>query len=299
MRSTTLPSGAKLWLLNLGFIDLDAANVLAGANQFPPGLPPQSHERRDLVMIAALVYHPDIGLILFDSGSCEDVITRWGEKAMECSPRIWDKSVHGLPEAIKATGAGEITDVKAIVLTLSHLHCDHAGGLEHFFNSGQYRMRFPSSSNPVNLVSNTDVEVWCHEELKHAFWSCATGLEQGTYVKDYIVVDRLKWKTFLSQTFEIYPGITLHHCPGHTVGSIAMEIDLQQTGSVVITGDAFHVKENWEQGIHPGTLTRDFNQWHRSRNYLRSLVQRKQAKVILGHDPLYFYGMKVSPEYMD
>jgi glyoxylase-like metal-dependent hydrolase (beta-lactamase superfamily II) len=89
-------------------------------------------------MIAALVYHPDVGLMLFDTGSCEDVITSWGAEAMDCCPRIWDKSIHGLPEAITATGAGNITDVKVIVL--SHLHRDHAGGLEHFLDTGQYIM---------------------------------------------------------------------------------------------------------------------------------------------------------------
>ncbi|EAW14987.1 N-acyl homoserine lactonase family protein [Aspergillus clavatus NRRL 1] len=273
---TTLPKGAKLWLLNLGILDVDAANVLAGANQFSVGLPPQPHERRDLIMIAGLIYHPDVGLVLFDTGSCENVIKSWGERALECGPRIWDRSIHGLPQAIKATGAGKITDVKAVVL--SHLHCDHAGGLEHFLG--------------------TDVEIWCHEEeFKNAFWTYATGTERGTYLKDYLVVDRLNWKTFSGQTFEIFQGITLHHCPGHTVGSIAMELNLEQTGSVVLTGDAFHVEENYEQGIPPGTLTRDFNDWHRSRYYIRSLVQRKQAKVVLGHELSYFNALNISPKY--
>jgi hypothetical protein len=43
--------------------------------------------------------------------------------------------VHGLPEAIKATGVGEITDVQAVVM--SYLYCDYAGGLEHFFDIGR------------------------------------------------------------------------------------------------------------------------------------------------------------------
>lgn len=119
---------------------MDVANVLAGANQSPVGLPPQPHERRDLVMIAALVYHPDVRLFLFDTGSRENVIKSWAKKALECGPRIWDKSVHSLPKAIKVTSTREITDAKAVVL--SHLHCDHVGpkAYESIDELGQYRV---------------------------------------------------------------------------------------------------------------------------------------------------------------
>ncbi|KAM6527586.1 hypothetical protein FALCPG4_008642 [Fusarium falciforme] len=250
---------------------MDAAVVFSGANIFPAHLPPQQHERRDLVMIAALIYHPDIGLVLFDTGSCEDIITSWGKASLECTPRIWDKNVHGLPEAIKATGAGDISDIKAIVL--SHLHCDHAGGLEHFIDS--------------------DVEIWCHEaEFKNAFWTTATGIEQDTYRPDYLIVDRFNWKTFSGATYELARGVTLHLCPGHTPGGIVMDLDLEEAGSVILTGDAFHIAENYELGIPPGTMTRDFNEWHRSREYIRNLAQRKKAKVVLGHDVAYFQALR-------
>lgn len=89
--------------------------------------------------------------------------------------------------------------------------------------------------------------------------------------------------------------MTLHHSPGYTPGSIAIGLSLEKIGSVVLIGDAFHVKENYEQEIQPGTLKRNFNDWHRSGTYLRSLVQRKQAKVGLGHEPSYlntFVGLR-------
>ena len=78
-----------------------------------------------------------------------------------------------------------------------------------------------------------------------------------------------------------------------------MELQLEKTGTFVIRGDAFHVKENYEQGIHPGALTRDLNDWHRSRNFIRNLVQRKQAKIVLGYELSYFNNLKISPEYSE
>jgi len=145
-----------------------------------------------------------------------------------------------------------------------------------------------------------DTEIWCHEdELKHAFWSFATGFGRGPYVKDYLDVEKLNWKTFSGEAFELYQGVTLHHVPGHTIGGVAMELDLARTGCVVITGDAFHIGENYVHGIHPGTLTTDLNAWHRSRTYIRALVQRKQGKVVLGHDPAYFHALEASPGFTE
>lgn len=141
-----------------------------------------------------------------------------------------------------------------------------------------------------------DVEVWCHEEeLKTAFWSYATNIDRGAYVKEYLDVTRLKWKTFSSSLYEFLPGLVFHHVPGHTPGSVAIEMRLKMTGVVIFTGDAFHVKENYEDGIHPGTLTKNFHDWHRSREYIRGLARSKNAIVILGHEPEYFKRLVTSP----
>jgi glyoxylase-like metal-dependent hydrolase (beta-lactamase superfamily II) len=264
-------------LLDLGRLDSDASNALSGANIAVPGEPPQQHARCELVMIAGLIHYPSFGLILFDVGSCEDSIAHWPARTSTCLPRVWTKGIHGLPAAIAASGAGTIADVRAVVL--SHLHFDHAGGLENFFG--------------------TDVEIWAHEaELKNAFWASATRIDAAMYHAHYLAVDRLNWKTFADDHFEPWQGIVLHRCRGHTDGSVVMEA-VMQTGTAVLTGDMFHVKQNYEDGRPQGPLMRDFNAWHRSRQFIRNLVQRTGARVVLGHDPEYFERFGKSPRFME
>ena|ERR1700709_858609 len=134
-----MPTGSKLWILNLGYLDCDESNLLAGANSMSPSAPAQKHTRRHCVMICILIYYPSVGLILYDTGSPEDLIKHWDSADLECTPRIWNKAENGLPEAIAATG-NKIQDVKLIII--SHLHMDHCGGLEHFLGTGEYYFFF-------------------------------------------------------------------------------------------------------------------------------------------------------------
>jgi glyoxylase-like metal-dependent hydrolase (beta-lactamase superfamily II) len=152
----------------------------------------------------------------------------------------------------------------------------------------------------IRLTSPPDVEIWCHEaEFKNAFWACATGVDKAMYMPQYLDVGKLNWKTFSQKTLTLWPGITLHRCPGHTDGSIVVQLELENEGTIVMTGDMFHVKENYEDGRPQGPLMRDFNEWHRSRQYIRNLVQQTTAKVLLGHDVSYFNTFKRSPDFMD
>jgi glyoxylase-like metal-dependent hydrolase (beta-lactamase superfamily II) len=148
------------------------------------------------------------------------------------------------------------------------------------------------------LLILEDTEIWCHEiEFKDAFWQYATGISRVLHRPHYLTVHDLNWKTFSTPSWPLLPGITLHRCPGHTDGSIIAEFQLENEGTVVATSDLFHVKENFELGRPQGTLITDFTSWHRSRWYVKNLVERKRAKVILGHDEVYFETFKSSPAY--
>jgi glyoxylase-like metal-dependent hydrolase (beta-lactamase superfamily II) len=269
--------------------------IKRGANRRPVNAPLQANSRRDLVMISLLVYHAQEGLFLFDCGSCEDAITSWGLQALECTPRIWDKEEHGLPAAIKATG-NDIRDVKAVIV--SHLHLDHAGGLEHFMNTGSLPTPLVLDFPPRFVNLHLETEIWCHEiEYKNAFWLCGTQLDP-LYLPDYLVVRGLKWRTFSQDVWELFQGVTLHRCPGHTEGLCIVELQLPSGKTFIATSDLFHVKENYEDNIPQGILISELNQWHRSRQYVQNLAKRKDALVLLGHDTDYFERFTKNPDLL-
>ena len=76
-----------------------------------------------------------------------------------------------------------------------------------------------------------------------------------------------------------------------------MEVGLEKSGTVVLTGDVFHVKENYELGRPQGHIMRTFTYWHRSRRFIRHLVRRENAKVVLGHDQEYFDAFTKGSDY--
>ncbi|KAJ5232046.1 beta-lactamase-like protein [Penicillium chermesinum] len=195
------PTGTKMHILNLGALEADESWFLRGANASTLSNPNPENKRRKLALLSCLIEYPGFGLILYETG---------------------------LPAAIKATG-NDIKDVKAVVI--GHLHLDHAGGLEHFINTG--------------------VPIYVHEEeFKHACWSIATKADLGVYLSHYMSLEGLKWETFSEPQLDLFQGITLHHSPGHTPGLCIMQVNLDKDGTFIWTSDQFHVAENYELG-HP------------------------------------------------
>lgn len=47
--------------------------ILLGANGSSTSDPNPTHKRTDLMLIAGLINHPEFGLILFETGSAEDI----------------------------------------------------------------------------------------------------------------------------------------------------------------------------------------------------------------------------------
>jgi glyoxylase-like metal-dependent hydrolase (beta-lactamase superfamily II) len=251
----------KLHLLDLGRLDYDEGFPLAGAGVSTASAPNPPSPRRTAAVIAALIDHPKAGPILFDTGAPSDYKTLWPPVIQELFHITSLEPEHRLEAAVQAAGYG-LEDIRAIVM--SHLHLDHAGGLESFRGS--------------------DVPIYVHAaELKNAFFGVATGQDFGAYLPHYLDFS-FNWQPLDGDHIELFDGFNLHHLPGHTPALLGLRLDLAQAGTFLLTSDQFHLRDNYEGPQPLGWLLRDHAAWWRSYHFVRALADRTGARLVFGHD---------------
>ena len=251
----------KLYPLDLGSIEYDEGFPLAGAGVSTLSAPDPAAARRKVAIIGALIDHPAIGPVLFDTGAAPNAKEIWPPQVFELFAITEYAEQHRLHNAVAEAGYS-LDDVRAVVL--SHLHLDHAGGLEFF--------------------RGRDVPIYVHgDELRNAFYAVATGEDLGAYLPHYLDFS-FNWQPLDGDRVELFEGFTLHRLPGHTPALLGLQLDLSNSGTFFLTSDQFHLRDNYEQGRPLGWLLRDHSAWWRSYRFTRRLVERTGARLLFGHD---------------
>jgi N-acyl homoserine lactone hydrolase len=86
--------------------------------------------------------------------------------------------------------------------------------------------------------------------------------------------------------------------PGHTPGHQSFLLRLKNTGTILITGDAAHFRENWDFRRVPGFNT-DRNQSLASMQRIAAIVANMKAQLWIHHDKVQSDGQKKSPQFYD
>ena len=150
---------------------------------------------------------------------------------------------------------------------LSHLHFDHAGGLDDF-----PKARFHLQDSEMAFATG---RCMCDSFLRHPF-----DVEDVVGMVRLVYADRA---VFHDGYREIVPGLSLHHVGGHSAG-LQMARVWTKRGWVVIASDASHLYENFLKA-------RPFPFVYRVdellKGYKSALDLADSADhVIPGHDPL-------------
>jgi glyoxylase-like metal-dependent hydrolase (beta-lactamase superfamily II) len=157
--------------------------------------------------------------------------------------------------------AGAVEDV-----IISHMHYDHAGNLDLFPNA-----RFHIQDDEMSYVTG---RAMTHKALRGSFV-----LSDVQQMVAALYGDRV---TFHDGDEDLFPGISLHHIPGHTRGMQSVRV-LTARGWVVLASDAAHYYECLTDG-RPFQTHENMYLMLEGYRRLRQLAP-DDAHIVPGHDP--------------
>lgn len=160
-------------------------------------------------------------------------------------------------------------------VALSHLHADHSGNIG----------LFPASTWLLPA-----------EELR---WGAAAPAPLGVDAALVAQIPKDKLR-FLDGDHDVFGDgqVMILRAPGHTPGHRILLVKLAKSGPVLLSGDLFHTRENYEQSRVP-TVNVDRADTLASIDRFAGLAAFLHARVVVQHAPEDFAAMPVFPAFLD
>ena len=161
-------------------------------------------------------------------------------------------------------------------LGFSHFHGDHVGN--------------------ANLF--TEVTLY----IQQAEYDAAFGSEPAKFGFNPALYEKLRATPIvrLQGDHDVFGdgSVMIYSTPGHTPGHQSLLVRLPKTGPVLLSGDAVHFRENWENRRVPA---RNFNQEQSlaSMEKLAAILEREHATLWINHDKPQTDALAHSPEFFE
>jgi len=217
-----------------------------------------------------VIEHPD-GNVLFDTGGHPALIDNPRERLGDAADAFEVTMKEG-DDVVAQLGAGgfQPSDVQSVVL--SHLHYDHAGGVEFFPEARFYAQQ---------------------RELEFAHWP-------PVYQREiYLPADfdhPVEWVELTGDHDLFGDGrVMVFPTPGHTAGHQSMLVRFEQDRAIVLVADAAYLPRNIDENILPGIVWSPdamVASWRR----IRELQRRHGAELLFTHDLAWPEKTRVAPE---
>jgi len=155
-------------------------------------------------------------------------------------------------------------------IAISHSHFDHTGQVDQFPNSEW-------------LVNDT--------EFEHMFATDESSLQNAAFAT-------LSTTTYSGDKDVFGDGsVVILASPGHTPGHSVLQINLPQSGPLLLTGDLYHRTESRESQLVP-RFNSDEPQTRVSMVAFESLATKLGARVIIQHEPADIATLPKSPLFL-
>ncbi len=93
-------------------------------------------------------------------------------------------------------------------------------------------------------------------------------------------------------------SVVIFATPGHTPGHQSLLVVLPKTGAIVLSGDAVHLQDNWDQRRVPSMNT-SREQTLASLDRIASVLADRKAQLWINHDQPQSRGLRHAPEFYE
>jgi glyoxylase-like metal-dependent hydrolase (beta-lactamase superfamily II) len=273
-----LKTGETLWPHT--FFDRAGKGFIKRLRAVGFGSSPDTWEARPVP--AFLVRHPSVGNILVDTGLHPSVVRNPRDKFSRLTARHYRvEEGEDIVSQLRARGLAP-SDVSYVVLT--HLHEDHASGIEAFPEA-----RFVFSATEWEGATTGSFPLFRGYNRSH--YDYAFEFHTVDFDADFIE----SYGPF-GRSFDLFGdgSVRLAYTPGHSPGHTSVILRLPRRDFVVV-GDAAYDWVQFEGKAEP-TLMDDEHNWRRSLRELQAYRRTyPYALIVPGHDPEFW--QKLEPRY--
>jgi glyoxylase-like metal-dependent hydrolase (beta-lactamase superfamily II) len=231
-------------------------------SRWTPGL--NEGKSMDFVDSCYLIKHSSKGWFLWDTGIA-DAVAAMPNGLVPADPKAvtWRRP-KTLAAQLEQLGL-KPDDVKA--MAVSHTHPDHTGNVELFPQATLYVQKaeydWPGANNEPRFKPSHPVELLTGD--KDLFGD---------------------------------GSVTILSTPGHTPGHQSLLVKLPKTGAVVLSGDAVHFRDNWDNRRVP-SMNANKEQSAASMQKIADTLDKEKAQLWINHDKAQRDSQKMAPEFYD
>ena len=204
------------------------------------------------------------GLLLWDTG-IPDAVAAMPDGMVVANGAITQRRAKTLAAQLVEIG---VKPADIAYVAVSHTHGDHVGNLA----------LFPSSTI---LIQSTEYEWAMTQPVKPAF-AATQPIEKLTGDRD-VFGDG---------------SVMILSTPGHTPGHQSLLVVLAKSGPVLLSGDAVHLRDNWENRRVPSMNT-NREQTLASMQRIASVMETRKAQLWINHDKAQSAQLRYAPAYYE
>jgi len=218
-----------------------------------------------------VVEHPQ-GTVLFDSGGHPDLVDRPAERLGAEAAAAFDITMVAGDDAVAQLARAGLAPADVAHVVQSHLHYDHAGGLELFPHATAH-------------VQQAELDVLAHPPAGQELFYCPADYEHRAA---WHVVDG--WHDLFGDG-----RVVMVPTPGHTAGHQSLLVQLDSGATVILAADAAYRPEEFEER-RTSSVFSDEAAMLASHDLLHALRAEHDARVIFTHDLSWARTIRVAPE---